>query len=544
MLRILRQAKWKPSIRHFSTDKDVTYVDLNNVGQNPESEKAAASFFEYQTGRWLQNDRAERSKRTAKFDMKGLLEMLKRTVDVTQAGVAIETLEPYYEGKHNKLYKIVLKDRRAFMLRIPYALGSSEYRQARLLSEAATLDYLSSVAFEGNDKFRATAPLSYSASSSNELGAPYMLTSYVSGTKLASQWKPWSSNLDEKTPILTPMAQMAGAILKQKFPAYGSLYYKSDVPTGAETVPLNEKFVIGPSTEKRFWRGDMDNKELSRLRGPWKTWHDYLESISKVQLYYAEKNCGSDSANYRAASKFAQLVPSLFKPEEMIGEIASPRMFDPDFSPLNVISQDDGEKFWLLDVENTVIKPYVLHGVPWFVRNPGERVYNLSDVPNYESLPDQQKRVVQHFLSLTQTEFTYEKLLREEVKELIYAHHPNLKRREEVVSRSMQTDIDTGFYNDLNYSVFRLVQLWSVVSKGSECPVAFDEKEIEKLSNDIATWNESLMKNKFLESKGFVPADEFDTLLGTGSLKVIDDKIGNYELTEEFLNSQDPLKGI
>lgn len=544
MLRVLRHVKWKPSIRHYSGEKDVTYVDLDNLCQTPESEKAAQSFFEYRTGRWLQNDRTQRSKRTAKFDMKGLLEILKRKVDVTQTGVAIETLEPYYEGKHNKLYKVVLKDQRAFMLRIPYAVGSPEYRQARLLSEAATLDYLSSVAFEGHDKFRATAPLSYSGSSSNELGAPYLLTSYVSGTKLASHWKPWSSDIEEKMPILTPMTQLAGAILKQKFPAYGSLYHENDVPSGAQTIPLNGRFVIGPSTEKRFWRGDKDDEELAKLRGPWKTWNEYLESVSKVQLYYAEKNCGSASPNYQAASKFAKLAPALFKPEEMKGKIASARMFDPDFSPLNVISQNGGEKYWLLDVENTVIKPYVFHGVPWFVRNPGERVYSLSDVPNYESLPEQQKRVVQHFLSLTQTEYTYEKLLRGEVEDLIYAHHPNLKRREEVVTRSMQTDIDTGFYNDLNYSMFRLVQLWSVLMNGTECPIAFDEEEAEELSADISAWNENLMKNKYIESKGFIPADEFDTLLGTGSLKVIDDKIGNYELTEDFLNSQDPLKGI
>lgn len=514
---------------------DITYVDINNPEKSPEDAAATNHFFEYQTGRWLKNDRAERAKRFVKFDFKGLAQLLQNELNVTQNGAEIETLEPLFEGKHNKLYKIVLKDQRSYVLRIPYQIGLEEYRTARLQSEAATLSYLSEHVFDSSDKFRATTPISYSATTNNPLKTPYMLLSYVNGNKLAAEWKPWVTDIDEKKPVIESVAELSGRILKEKFPAYGSLFFADDAPEGYETVKVNDKYVIGPSMEKRFWRSEVSKP----FRGPFKTWQEYLEATGKVQITYAEVSGKQPSV--LTAQRYLAIATKMFDEAQLSGEIASPRLCDPDLSPLNIISQDNGEKLWLFDVENTSIKPYMLHGIPWFVRNPGERVYQESDVQNYDEMSDEQKGIVKHMIALTQNEYVYERALKEQVPELILAHHPNLKRKEEVVHRAMNTDIDTGFHNDLNYSMLRLLQLWNVVSPDTPVPVELSEQEIQQLVTEMMEWNNELVRNRFLESKHYVPADVFDQLLGTGLLKVVDEKVGNYELSEEFLKSQQPF---
>ena len=527
--------------RAYSSDKDITYVDLKNLDESPESAAAASHFFEFQTGRFLKNDREERRKRATKFDFKGLLKLLENKVNVAESGVSIETLEPLFEGKSNKLYKIVLKDQRSYVLRIPYNIGSKEYRDFRLLSEVATMEYINQVSFKDHPKFRATLPLAYSSSADNEIKTPYILSSFVAGEKFAAQWKPWETDVEQKTPVIEPIAEMGAQILKSKFPGYGSIYFAKDLPSNIKSIKIDDEFVLGPSVERKFWASQQDG--ASKLWGPWSSWSEYLQATADAQLEHARSVSGEASANFRAAERYAKIVPKLFSVTEMHGQIASPRLCDPDLSPLNVISQD-GEKFWLIDVENSVVKPYVFHGVPWFVRNPGERIYRLEDVPNYEQLPEQQKSIVKHFYSLTQSEVAYEKLLKQLVPDLIYAHHPNLKRREELVNRAMITDINTGFFNDLDYAMFRLMELWPMLRTGVEPPVTYADTEINELAQSIAQWNQDLMRNKYLESDGYVPAEEFDQLLGTGNLKVLDDKIGNYELTEEFLDSQDMMKNM
>lgn len=519
------------------------YIDLNKVGTDADTK----DFFNYQTGRWLQNDKKEREARTTKFSLAGLLDTLKEKCDYLektpeQSSLAIQSIEPYFEGKHNKLYKIQLKDLRTYILRIPYAIGLEEYRQKRLLSEVATMDFL-----QKKHGLKVPTPVDWSATTDNKLKTPYILMDYVAGEKLMSQWKPWSSELQEKSGVIKIIWDMQEKVLATEFNAIGSLYFKEDCPDGVvpydETDPeLQDRYRIGPSTEKRFWKGRTVDIG-SQFRGPWFSFEDYLNDTANVQVAYAEDFLRQDPESellknaLECAKRYQQLAPELFYPKEFSDEIYSRRLHLPDLSPLNVIGQEDFTKNWLIDFENAAVKPFMLHGVPWFVRNRGERIYKKEDVPDYEKLSETDKMIVDHYIRLTQNEFAYEFLVHKTNPELFQALHPSIKRREEVYERSMAVDINTGFYNDLDFAIYRLKELWDFlgVQPQRPFPVEYTPAQVEQVIDNAQKWNAEVSRNSVLETKGFISAREFDTFLGKGHL--VPDGKGDYEFTKEFLDS-------
>lgn len=529
---------------------DVLYV-------NPYSKDIdTKQFFEFQTGRWLRNDKKERAVRNTKFSFEGLIDVLKTNLDYLektpeQNEFSISMIEPLFEGKHHKLYRIALKDLRQYVLRIPYAIGHAEYRKHRLLSEVATMDF-----FRKKYQMRIPAPIAWSGDCKNPIGREYILMDYVAGQKLISMWKPWSQELQEKSPIIQAAINFINPIIDTKFSRIGSLYFTEDVDASLrDKKPYNEKdpeladrWRIGPTTEKRFWKGS--SAAIGQpFRGPFDTFEQYLRATADVQVAYAADAVARYPNNQevfnglKAAERYQKLVPSLFSETEMAAapEIYAPRMNHPDASPLNILRQEEastetttGIKDWIIDFENCTVKPFVCHGVPWFVRNRGERIYKRNEVPNYDELPEMEKLVVDHYISSTQNEFTYEYLFHSLRPDLFQAFNPNIKRREEVVERALSIDIDSGFYNDLNFAIYKLGELWPYMSLDPQrpFPVPFTGPEIDMLSSSVQIWNAKVAKDPSLETKGYMPATQFEKMLGEGKIVPQEGAEGNYVLVE------------
>lgn len=517
---------------------ELFYVSLNDKDAD------TRNFFKYTWGRWLMNDQQERAKRETKFDWKGMVDVIKEKVDYfnsapANAELEVKTIMPIHEGKHHKIYLINMSDTRSYVLRIPYSIGHEEYRKERMKSEVATMDFL-------KRKVDMTIPsvISWSPTKHNRLNSEYMITDYVKGDLLMKSWFPGSHDVKAKSGAIQPVVDFMTQITKTKFNKYGSLYFVDDVskelqrdlPYEGETNPeLVDRWRIGPTAESKFWKG-LSPQTGSLFRGPWTSFEDYLKDTINIQMAYIEELEQAGLGNKETLTKalesfqnYAKVVPELFKPEEdgIDRELLSPRLHHPDLNPLNVIHRTDPVKSYLLDFEGSAIRPFILHGVPAFVKNKGPMIFKQDEIPNYNELSEKEKMSVDHFIAQTQNQFSFEYLFRQTESPLFNAFHPHLRRRQQVIETALDVSVDSRGYLDLDHELIRLSQEWQFLSQ-RPFPIEYNQEDIEKIMEQMDSWNRELLQNPFLETKGWVPANTFEKLLDRGY--IVPEGNGNYKL--------------
>lgn len=514
-----RRSSSLPFSRKFSDKSDDTLlIDPYQADKMEGSHE----FFEFQSGRWLENNTAELEKRRTKFSLVGILQVLRENADILQdSTVAIETIEPLFEGKHNKIYKLSLKDGRAFVLRIPYDVGSAEYRKRRLLSEVATIDFLNK-----KHKVKTPVPIAWSGDENNPIKKPFILMPYVKGVKMSEQWRPLHA--EDHSDVLEPIAAFAALIAATKFNKYGSLYFAEDVPAHLRVDPYDDetdpelkgRWAIGPSTEKVFWRSPSG----INFAGPFNSPLEYLKATAGVQSVY---NPSSEAAN-----KYQQMAPELFSEKEL-SELGTPRLQHPDLSPFNVLKADSN---WLIDFENTAIRPLLLHGTPRFVRNSGETIYSKAQIPDFDKLSTEEQSVIEMAIRLSQNQLAYERAFHKAQPSLAQALHPSIKRRQEVVEDAVDTDInEKGPQDMLLFSLLRLSMLWPALNTNRPSPVEFSEDEAVQIQQRVLAYFKAVQRNSTLRTKGFLGTEEFNKYIAEGKLS--SKGKDNYEFTKEFLDS-------
>ncbi|ANB12174.1 Aim9p [Sugiyamaella lignohabitans] len=532
-------------------EEDILKVSLNDSDLNSVDTK---NFFKYTWGRWLVDDEKQRAARETKFSLRGLADVLREKVDYLQkspsnAELQIKTIAPYHEGKHNKIYRVDLVDGRSYALRIPYSIGFPEYRKARMQSEVATMDFL-------KKKHNVLMPsvVSWSPTKDNRLQSEYQIMDFVSGDSLMKQWHPGSSDIKAKSSIIKPVVDLFGQIAETKFNKYGSLYftedvaseYQSDLPYEGETDPdLVDRYRIGPTVEGRFWKGKTA-ASAAEFRGPWTSINDYLGDLGNAQIAYVQELLADPSTAENVEFKtdlekalatferFARTSQVLFdaEAEELSPEITAPRLHDPDLNPINIIHRTDPVKSYLLDLEGTSIRPFLLHGAPTFVKHKGPKIFKKEDIPDYETLSDADKRAVDHFIVMTQNQFAFEFLLKQTKPELFPAFSPTIKRRQELVQTAHNTLVPSKDYIDLDYDILRLAQEWQFLTLDRPFPVEYTQAQLDAYVQDMDAWSKHVLNNPFLETRGWVPINLFEQLLGEGTLVRKDN--GNYEFARPF----------
>lgn len=505
------------------------------------------NFFKYSWGRWLVNDEKERAMRETKFSIKGLVDLLTEKVNYLEnkpenAQLSIKTIEPYHEGKHHKIYRVQLGDGRQYALRIPYAIGHEEYRKARMQSEVATMDFL-------KRKHEVIMPsvIAWSPTKDNRLGSEYMLLDFVSGDLLMKQWQPSSTDIQAKSATIKPAVDLMSTIVDTAFNKYGALYfiedvasqYQNDLPYEGETNrELVDRYRIGPTTESRFWKGPT-SQFAEKFRGPWTSMQDYLNATADVQIAYTENLMSGSSANKEDLQKtldtfkrYKELTPILFDPkgEQLNSDIIASRLHHPDLNPINIIHRSD--KTYLLDVENTALRPFILHGAPQFVKHRGPKIFKKEDIPEYETMSEQEKQAVDFYICQTQNQFAFEYLFKSAKPELFGAFSPSVKRRQEIVHSELHVSAGTKEYLDLDYDILRLAQEWAYLGVERQFPLSYSETELQQYVDNMDAWNQHVMENPFIETKGWVPQHMFEQLLGQGIIERQDN--GDFKFVKPF----------
>lgn len=534
--------------------------------------------------------------------------------------IEIKSIAAYSEGKHHKVYKLDIKNvdpacktlpnshidadgSVQLVLRIPYpGLGSYAFRAQRLESEVATMSFVQDALIDtgATSSFRIPKVISWASNpKKTSLETQYMLMEFVPGSALMKWWDPASHDLAAKQRILAPVVNAYTDLVSRiPFNKYGSLYFTEDVSSELQNdAPVDQsiikklglsqatldKYKIGQTTESQFWKNDLPAS--SPLRGPFNTAAEYIAATGNVLVdglelalqSYKDTEVKTHLEKQLAAAKhYAEVAPSLFLEQELDPELFSARLAHPDLNPLSFLcppevqSAEDVPRMYdpstpsdkklpspvLIDWESTSIKPFLLHGTPFFARHDGLKIFNVEEVPDYEKLAQQDKFAVQHFMALTQNQFSFEYMLmqrlqalaaenqakeegKEEGKEntvssaLINAFAPVIKRRQKPIHTAQTKAVSdvTGTspeYIDLDEDLIALASEWEHLQLNRECPVKYTEQEKDAHAAEFQNYSKELVKNPFIGSKGWIPQDLFEKLLGSGSIKKLDN--GDYEI--------------
>ncbi|PTU18712.1 hypothetical protein P175DRAFT_0442082, partial [Aspergillus ochraceoroseus IBT 24754] len=199
------------------------------------------------------------------------------------------------EGQFNKAFILTMSRGDELVARLPNPnAGSAFYTIA---SEVATRHFL-------RDVMGIPIPRVYawSAEPSNPVGAEYIIEEKARGEPLGKLWDGLSTA--RRLEIVDQVVDMEKKLATISFPKHGCIYYESDlksrslsyerldIPIGSSSVSsLCAKsalpdFVIGPSTNPRFWEGERATMKLDR--GPWNTAAEYAIAIGKNEQKWAE----------------------------------------------------------------------------------------------------------------------------------------------------------------------------------------------------------------------------------------------------------------
>lgn len=554
------------------------------------------NFFKYTWGTWLQNDAGEKAKRETPFSVMGLVEVLNQKLKPKDKATPIEikTIAALSEGKHHKVYKIDVanvaqeagetSDIKQFIFRIPYpGIGSYAYTSQRLKSEVATMDFIQKALVDtGKASFRVPKVHAWAENpKKTPVESQFILMDYFEGTSLMKWWNPASRDIASKQRVLQPVVNAyADLVSSIKFNKYGSLYFTDDVdsafqndlPTDTEAIPkdLLDRYRIGPTTEAQFWKNEVPAS--SPLRGPWTTASEYIkasgdilvESINlSLQSYTDPVITAHLKKQLATAQRYSEIAPKLFLESELDPDLFSGRLSHPDLNPLSFLASSDvvsteedipklsepANHPMLIDYESTAIKPFLLHGTPFFTRHDGLKIFSHEEIPDYEKLSEQDKYAVNHFLALTQNQFSFEYMLMQSssfgknTPDLINAFAPVVKRRQRPIyyasTKAVADPSGTSpEYLDLDEDLIQLSQDWESLHIGRENPISnyYTSQQLDTHASEFQEYSKMLVSNPFIGSKGWIPQDLFEKLLGDGT--IVKKENGDYDINYKWQLNQ------
>lgn len=562
-----------------------------------EADPQRTSFFEYTWGLWLTNDKLEKARRNTKFLIEGITDVVKllkgqegllppradagiRYLDsnvqaiVGAHGGSLKLIASIHEGKHHRIYKIILNegDNKLLVLRIPYKLELDEAIATKIKSEAATLDFL-------REKLGLNVPrvLAYAPDKLNAVKSPFMLMEYIEGDLLMKKWNPLAEDSDataaELQLVVDPILDFTDKVSSVTFAKSGSLYFADDVAEplradaayeGETDANLAERWKIGPSIEQVYARGKrhLSPKTIGEYNGPWAA--DAPEQImvdaaaiegetAKHRLGQANAGIGgnpgdadtlqSQIAAFEHVQTMApKLLLALLPLIMNVGEQFKPRMYLPDLDPLNVIELADGAYF--VDFEYAVIKPFILQQYPGFIAYSGAKIYDLeNDVPEYATMEDYEQAQYKFMYFKTRNERMWEVGLNQRRHDLIAVALPHIKALKAPYTAVLDIKNDRDYLYAEN-AIVSLQPMWELYVANQLCntedpqfPIKYTKDMITDILTRLEEYQLDLGSQPFAATGGWVPQDMFVTLRDQGIL--VQGADGNWSIaTDKVLEEE------
>ncbi|AOA61548.1 hypothetical protein PP7435_CHR1-1290 [Komagataella phaffii CBS 7435] len=581
----------KPSIlvsanqRRFnsSTPNDTVYTSLND-----ENDPQRDAFFQYTWGTWLKDDKEQKQKRVTRFSIEGVNSLLAKMYDTSRETmkssnvltapvwdkelkatllpsnldldtmgvlnpnekIVVTQMASIHEGKHHRVYKLDTNTQKSFVLRLPYNLDGDFYNDVRVKSEAATLDFL-------RLKLGMKVPkvFAYGADAQNNaLRSVFTLMEFIEGDLLMKRWNPLvkdsEGSQEQLKSVLDPLADIQRRLLEVTFTKFGSLYFAHDVEEslrkdlpykGEVDTMLVNRWKIGPSAERVFYRDGLPAEEVTKFTGPWKNAIDEVVAVADSALNSVELSLQKDLTQEQETilnrakevyQDFRSVAPVLFESDLTKSslpngtELFLPRLHVPELDPLNVVDNTAGP--YLLDVEGANIKPFILHGYPVFLSYDGPKIYNVNeDVEGYSEMSPEEQRSYDVMYMRTRNQFIWEFALNARCRELVGAVAPAVKMIREPYLAAVRRGADVHHYLNVESSLLALSQMWDSYRAGhlvgaekfpvkwAETEEAFNQK-VQRHREDLIAYQTKIASAPFSATNGWVPQDMFNTLKEQG----------------------------
>jgi hypothetical protein len=175
-----------------------------------------------------------------------------------------------HTGTSNRVFEIHLDNGKQLVARLPFSIAGPAHLTTA--SEVATMRFT-------RDIMDIPVPrvLSWcSRAERSPVESEFILMEKVPGTPLLSRWD--DMQIDEKGKVINEIVSIESKLLGSGCPALGSLYFEEDMDPKVKSFGLrlegfssDRKYVVGPSVQRRFWRGRRAQMDIDR--GPCE---DYL----------------------------------------------------------------------------------------------------------------------------------------------------------------------------------------------------------------------------------------------------------------------------
>lgn len=353
----------------------------------------------------------------------------------------------------------------------------------------------------------------------NSVGTDFMIMEKMHGVPLADRLDELDG--DDARPLIEEYLNIEERFSSEEFSQIGSLYFKEDVAEDLQARPLyangsdvnekSEKYRIGPTVQREFWRGERASMNIDRgpckqeriyhgsfsdvLEGP--DLASYLRSIISCEREWL-KTCArprqrkdpfrlsAEENNVDVHLGLLDRLETMIPHIDLPALVSPPTIWHPDLHGHNILVTETGfpKIVGVIDWQHTLILPYILQATfPYAFHYQG----HLLDVDTDEEAavlskiakepPEVQADYRQHLKLVAR-----HRLFNTMVKETD-------RRRSLIMSSPMQTTFlgivryglrswTDGAYG-LRHALLGLLDEWDLISDGMDCPVTFSEEEID-----------------------------------------------------------------
>ncbi|KAJ5367319.1 hypothetical protein N7541_001260 [Penicillium brevicompactum] len=348
-MRALRKV-FRPQALHRSLVSSISKRHLSITSRgNPISKE---ELFKYTNGQFLSDEDRQLSKRYIRFDVDRLCDVI---ASIPGAGATQVSKIEKMEGGFSKALLVTTADGSEYIVKIPCPnAGRPMYCTA---SEVAVL--------------------AWSASSTNPVGAEYIVMERVPGVQIFKKWGEMGES--NRLSIIKRLTQWERELAGIRFPAFGSLYHKSslhgslgehDLISLDQSVDPEGLFCIGPSCDSAW---SMQHSPSVHC-GPWKTTSDLGESLLNRSLLRSQHGPNTDlpaslnspleehSITLDMAKK---VMPAVANNPELLAQ-SQPTLWHTDLHMGNIFVDEDNpaEVTGFIDWQHASINPLFLQ-VRW-----------------------------------------------------------------------------------------------------------------------------------------------------------------------------------
>ncbi|CAA7260543.1 unnamed protein product [Cyclocybe aegerita] len=508
--------------------------------------KDPKNLFSFTKGRWLYNNDQQLAARYVPFNISALADI---AVEAAEAR-SCTSFEKLDEGLFNRAFLLRFDNDRELIARIPFPVAGPKHFMTA--SEVATMEYVRTELELPVPHVRAWS----SRAESTPVGAEFIIYDKVPGVPLRSRW--WDPEVKGivAMDIITTIVVFERLMIDQRFSQIGSIYFKEDLPpflqdrslysSDAASTPNSERFRIGPSLYREFWRGGRAALDIDR--GPWPNIHSFARALSACERAWLKQRSDATSPEHLALlDDYDKLIPFLTP------AVTPFTLWHPDMHEGNILAteSDPCEITGVIDWQSSLVGPFfmqvtlspVLHYSvsPYVDYTPGSST-NPTFAPGYEDLNPEQKKAADRALKAAFRARAYDLKMKELNPAMVDVVDRALVRELSIRPiRAVTRGISEGL-PAIRDALIDVCDTWDIIvgshSKGTSvvpCPIHFPDVERERHAAEyeslLKPWSlrESLHEQLGLDPDGFVRSEKYEAV-----------KEAHDALREKLINEAEP----